>query len=288
MGSWNQHQINLLVAIARHIKTSVKRSASADKILKNYGIGHAKAKNMIAFDSSDVQAARDWCARLGIDYKTYDSSPGSREDRGTQQAREKGSSVAVYSKFIPVRAFGQVKINGIVMSMPDCGFSLLTPSEVTSITADGILLVENLETFTNQVDKIKGILPFNCLVVFRGSRHFGGNTEKSVLKWRREYKLSVLSFYDYDIAGLIKQSERDWDQWILPNINELDVSELTGNFEDLENQKKELNHKYRDTPFWLISHIELFERKGGSFTQERLIGNGIKLEIVSPCSEIIL
>lgn len=276
------------MAIAQRSKTKIKRSASTDKILENYSIGQARAKNMIAFDSSDVQAAKDWCAKLGIDYKTYDSSPGSREERGTQQASEKGSSVAIYSKFVPVRAFGQVKLNNIPLGMPNCGFLLITPSEVTSITADCILLVENLETFTKQVDAIKDMLPLNCLVVFRGSRHFGGNTEKSVLKWRREYKLFVLSFYDYDIAGLIKQSERDWDQWILPNINELELSELTGNFEDLENQKKELNHKYRDIPLWLSNHVELFERKGGSFTQERLIGHGIKLEIVSPCSEVIV
>jgi hypothetical protein len=288
MDSFNQHQINALVGIAQRKKAVVKRSSATDTLLKKYGIGQEKAKNMIGYDSSDVQTAIDWCDRLGIDFRTYDSKAGTREERGLQQANEKGSSVSVYSKFIPITTFGEVMINGVIICMPDCGFALITPSEVKSIVADGILLVENLETFTNQIDRIRHILPVNCLVVFRGSRHFGGNTEKSVLRWRNEYTLAVTSFYDYDISGLIKQSERDWDYWILPKMTALTSSRLTGSFEDLEKQKNELNLKHHETPIWLASHIEVFERLGGSFTQERLIGNSIELEIVSPCREAAL
>jgi hypothetical protein len=287
MASFNQHQINLLVAIAQRKKMVIKNSLSSNALLENCGIGKPRAKNMITYESSDVKTAKEWCAKLGIEYKTYDPKTGTREERGLQQAKEKGSSITVYSEFVPVKVIGDVQVNGYPIFLPNCGFALLTPSEVESVAADSIVLVENLETFTNQMDKVRGVLPVNCLIVFRGSRQFGGNTEKTVLKWRKDNNLPVISFYDYDISGLIKQSEREWDHWLLPKTSCLKFKKLTGNFEDLENQRKELALKYRKAPNWLSAHIALFELLGGSFTQERLIGHGVELEVVSPHKEDI-
>jgi hypothetical protein len=287
MSKFTQQQINLLLSIANRQKSSIKMSATSSTLHAKYAIGKAQSRDKIVYSSSDVKIAREWCERLGIDHKTYDPQQTTRSQMGKQQASEKSSGISVYSRFVPVRALGNVKVNDKALCIPDCGFALLTPQEVFAISATAILLVENLETFARQIHMLADILPTNCLVVFRGSPQFGGNNEKIVSAWRNEYDLPVISFFDYDISGLIKQSEGSWDSWVLPKKSALISTKITGNFEDLAKQMNELNAKLPKVPKWLESHLEMFDELKGSITQERLLAFGIDMEIAETCSEVI-
>lgn len=276
----NSTQKQLLVDIA-NIKKTTASSQSAQALADELHIGRKQGNHTIIYSTADAEIAKHWCERYGIDTNSYQPKQSSRSTKAKQEFKEKGAGVFVYKTFVPHKSIGDVFINGALLSMPSEGFHLLRPEDVKQIKAEGILVIENLDTFLVNATFFAPLVPKNTMIVYRGSPQFGGNNEGAIAKWRTNFQIPVIGFYDYDLSGLIKMMEWPWDSFILPKTDSIKKSGLKANFEDLKQQKNELVIKFPNgTPGWMQKYYDFFQDLDGSFTQERLISHDIEFECI--------
>ena len=272
-----------MVGIANNRVRESSTKAESD-LYRMQLIGTPAGGKRYLYHSSDRLSALGWCELNGISPDSYDSSAGSRQSMGKQRVFEKKSGVALFNDFLCIKSIGECSyINGEPLSTPGKGHLCIRASDIRSISSDALLVVENLETFIDQIDSIDSqLLPKRTLVLFRGSPQFGGRAEPVSVKLASEFNLLRIGFYDYDMSGLIKQYELNYDYCLLPNEREIIKLKIKPNRSDFEKQMKEFYFKYpnRSVPNWMLSHLNFFEFAGGSFVQERLIGSGVKFELV--------
>ncbi|MFK3862810.1 MULTISPECIES: DUF7281 domain-containing protein [Pseudoalteromonas] len=285
----SERAIQLLVDIANYKITEAKTKA-AEEISILYNIGEFIGSKKFKYSSDDRTKARQWCEILGIKPATYNLDQSSRAEVGKHRAREKKSGINVFSEFACFKPLtGMPKVNGLPIHIPPLSHANIRPQDVQSIDADALFVIENLETFVEQLTclLIDEKLPQSSIAIFRGSPHFGGNMEKVANKWGKEFNIPRYGFYDYDISGLIKAVEQKYDYLLLPSTEQIIDFNIKGNFEDLNQQQMELYLKFNNTPpHWLKKHIDLFKNMGGSFTQERLVSLGVSFSLV-PMESVI-
>lgn len=279
MNSISERMIQLIVNIA-NFKTIEARSKTAQVLKEEFNIGTSQGKQKYTYNMSDRQNANQWCEKWGINPTTYNSSQLSRSELGLQRVSEKKSSLTIFNQFACIKPLnGCPKINGIPLLVPNKSHLNVRPQDVQKIEANALLVVENLETFVEQLDckNVTALLPEDTLAIFRGSPQFGGNMELLAKSWSHKFSLPRIGFYDYDLSGLIKASEQNFTSIILPIRQHIEQINLKGNSEDFFRQENEIFSKFSGkTPAWLKLHSTFFQSRGGSFTQERLIAHGVE------------
>jgi len=282
----SEFDIKILVRVAKFNFRETK-SASGVKLWELYKLGK-KDIDCIKYSMSDAILASKICDEIGVDRNGITTNAKgvgdmSRSELAKSRVYEKKNGVSVFSEFICVKKLsGNVSINGITIETPLLSHISIKPGSIFEVKAGAILIVENLETFVNQIQNMKcAQLPTDVLVVFRGSPQFGGNAERAAKALSEEYEIPIYGFYDYDISGLIKSKEQNLDGYLLPNTDSLVDSGVVGNGADYQKQQKELFLKYskRDSS-WIEPHLDVFEKINGSLVQERICELGIELVII--------
>ncbi len=284
MSDFSEHMVQLLVDIAT-FKRSKAKSKAAEELKAQCNLGDHLGQLQYQYSSDDRKNARLWCIKLGITPETYNATQQSRAKMGHQRVNEKKAGIAIFSEFVCVKPLnGEPEINGNPLKVPGKSHISIRPQDVLSLKASALVVVENLETFIEQLDceQLVALLPVHTLAIFRGSPQFGGNCEVLAREWSKQYSIPRIGFYDYDLAGLVKASEQKHDFLILPVQDHINTIGLKGNHEDLYRQENEIFQKYPvKTPEWLNLHRSFFTTHGGSFTQERLIAHGVKLQLMA-------
>lgn len=278
----SERMMQLLVDIANFKITNAK-SKTAQMLKAEFNLGEPLGHQQYNYYSSDRQKARQWCEKLGINPATYNPAQASRADLGHQRVNEKKSGMTIFSEFACVKPLnGAPEINGEALKVPRKSHISIRPQDVQSLKAGALLVVENLETFVEQLDckRLLALLPEHTLALFRGSPQFGGNTEVLAREWSRTFSIPRIGFYDYDLSGLIKASEQRHDFVVLPVLGQIEALGLKGNHEDFFRQENEIFSKFfGDIPRWLKLHSSFFTNRGGSFTQERLLAHGVEFQL---------
>ncbi|MCT8878642.1 MAG: hypothetical protein DI594_17745 [Shewanella oneidensis] len=282
MKTISEHMMKLLVDIA-NFKITTASSKTAQVLKEEFNLGESLGHQQYSYDSSDRQKARQWCEKLGINPATYHPTQASRAELGIQRVREKKSGLTIFSKFACIKPLtGAPEINGESFKVPGKSHINIRPQDIQSMMAGALLVVENLETFVEQLgcERLLALLPEHTLALFRGSPHFGGNTEVLAKAWSRTFSIPRIGFYDYDLAGLVKISEQKHDFAVLPVPGHIEELGLKGNHEDFFRQENEVFTKFLGcTPEWLKMHSSFFKSRGGSFTQERLLTQGVQFQL---------
>ncbi|WP_193330673.1 DUF7281 domain-containing protein [Pseudoalteromonas ulvae] len=279
---YSEALIRLVVGIASNRVRDASSKAAAD-LYRMQLIGTPAGGKRFSYQSCDRSSAMKWCELNGINPATYDPSKGTRQSMGEQRVFEKKSGVSLFSNFLCIKSLGECSyINDVALSNPGQGHLCIRASDIKNISADAIMVVENFETFLDQIDFIDSqLLPSRTLVIFRGSPQFGGKAEPISVKLASEFNLLRIGFYDYDVSGLIKQYELAYDFCLIPSKSDIAKLDIKPNRLDFEKQLKEFYVKYpsRVPPLWMQGHLDFFEAAGGSFVQERLIGAGVGFQL---------
>lgn len=282
MKAVSERMMQLLVDIA-NVKITKAKSKTAQALKDELHLGESIGHQHFHYSPIDRQQARQWCEKLGIDPATYDPGQSSRAALGSQRVKEKRSGLTIFSEFVCVKPLnGHPEIDGVPLTMPGKGHVTIRPQDVQTVKADALLVVENLETFVQQLNQehLLTLLPKHTLAIFRGSPQFGGNSEVHARTWSHAFSIPRIGFYDYDLAGLIKAAEQNHDSIVLPIHKHIEELDLKGNCEDFFRQENEVFLKFPEgTPGWLRFHSSFFNRRGGSFTQERLLNQGVEFQL---------
>lgn len=174
-------------------------SAVADFFHGHCALGTRNGRGFI-YLSADHQKAADLLLACGLPLTQL--PPGSSRSDAFGRPHEKSGTVAPHADSIAVKvASGVCSLDGHPLHQAGQGiYSVLTHAQVLRVSADRLLLVDNVETFRSlQSYKWIDFDGLNVLAILLGDNFFKENVSMPAVMKRSE---PVWAFFDFDPAGL--------------------------------------------------------------------------------------
>ena len=255
-------QIACLQRLAIEKPAERGHSAVAEFFLVHCGIGSRKGRGSVYTEKSHQQAISLLIAN-GLPLTPMPA--GSSRSDAIGLPSEKTGTKAPHDDSVAIKvASGACLLGGHPLPRPEQGiYSVLTVAQATAVTADRLLLVENVETFRT-LEKYRWLdyQGLNVVAILLGDNLFKADRVDAVIRARAE---PVWAFFDFDPNGLGRAcSLPRLDRIILPASGWLDATtkrvKRSDLFADQINQWRSTiersNNAEISAPWRLLSRLE--------------------------------
>lgn len=215
-------QITFLQRLAIEKPAERGHSAVAEFFLVHCGIGSRKGRGFVYTEKS-YQEAISLLIANGLPLTPLPAG-SSRSDAIGLPSEKTGTKAPHYDSVAIKVASGACLLGGHPLPRPEQGiYSVLTVAQATAVTADRLLLVENVETFRT-LEKYRWLdyQGLNVVAILLGDNLFKADRVDAVIRARAE---PVWAFFDFDPNGLGRAcSLPRLDRIILPASGWLDAT----------------------------------------------------------------
>jgi hypothetical protein len=197
-----------------------KRTESPTSLffVEHYRLG-ARLGRSVEYTHADFEIARQLLISNELPLSRPEGKLRRAETDSYPGISEKGLGTNPHHESVALKvACGTCLCGGNPLVTPPGSYLVTSLNTALNITADRLLVVENLETFRN-LERQKWICynDLNVLAIYRGDSIFGNNHVTHVLERRQE---PVWAFYDFDPAGLaMANSLERLERLIYPDID---------------------------------------------------------------------
>jgi hypothetical protein len=211
-------------------------SLSAEHFHSTNGMGHRMGRTRFEYSEKDIQYAKSLLLAHGITPDQLLNKASDRADACITGVSEKAGTKSIRGDDVVLKPLTPgCLLGGTLLPVGLPGHLVMPHADAAAIDADGILVVENLET-VNQIHRYRWIFDHECaklrvFVLFRGDSVNKADAAIKVLEARND---PVWSFPDFDPAGLGFASK-------LPRLQGLVLP-----WEEIEaiTRKRQLTHLY--------------------------------------------
>lgn len=224
--------INTLIKICRSAETSFLPGKALLEFAETYNLGLRKGSSIIFDEKAKTEIASLLKSRAGVDAGTMtpESWAGMGRAESLNLAKdEKLAGSVVDEGRVRIKALRErpLSVCGVQLPLPtggDLGIEVESILE-SPIRHDGILLVENKQTFNDIWDVEEGLLVStdfsNPLVLYRGDAE-GGARADAANRLITSVSIPVHAFVDFDPAGMVIAAGLPrLDKLVCPNLPEL-------------------------------------------------------------------
>lgn len=192
-------QISFLQRMAINKPEALGHSSAAEFFHGHCSLGMRKGRGF-TYHGADHQKAADLL--LASSLPLTQLPPGSSRADAAGWRNEKSGTVAPHADSIAVKvASGICSLDGHPIHHAEQGiYSVLTRAQLLRVSADRLLLVDNVETFRSlHLYRWIDFSGLNVLAILLGDNFFKESVSMSVVRSRTE---PVWAFFDFDPAGL--------------------------------------------------------------------------------------
>lgn len=257
-------------------------------LAKKAEVGQPMPGGLIQFDVTDLAIIRQWVEKQGIDPLRGPAPAGARSriDTAAWQTDEKtgASPLAKQYRLVAIASAGTdpVRLDGRQLGNPGGGFQVIRGDQSTTLDADWVMTVENLEAFLYLITNPGRLGPWQAgrgLLVLRSAPAFPGG-----VAWVRDMQQTVHFDYrhapDMDLAGighcLELQPARVW----LPQVETLTAAPNHKLFDNQSRYLPELRPRAKDRAPGLMPYIDWIDHRCGGVTQEQMLAHNIPMTMV--------
>ena len=193
-------QMKLLQSLVEDNPQQKQAGEAARFLAEHYNIGIIEGRRVV-YNQVHFDAAHQLLKNENLPVRRPSTALRRAESSGYAGLSEKYGTRAPHSDAIAVRvASGKCYLDDTALCTPPSSYLVLPHETALRITADRLMVVENLDTFRH-LEKQKWISygDLNVLAIFRGDTRFSPGEVSALLNSRNE---SVWAFYDFDPAGL--------------------------------------------------------------------------------------
>lgn len=273
-----------------------KGTVAAKELYNHYHIGSDDlTRNRFTYTVEDRALLEVLLEREGVLGIT--EFKGTRTKKSSIVHEKRADSPIIENSILFRNICGKPRVNDIQINIPLSGHLRINMRDISSIDATNLLIVENLETFNLFTHSMCSELSGDVLAIFRGGPNDdkvdGEVAKKNVNKdpyihpevFAQSIKdnkgIPLISYFDFDLAGLALMTHIRYDYCILPSRLE-DLKKIKPNKDDFLNQRdKYMPSDTRVRSFkWLPTYIDyILDVRKGSFVQERLSAFDVPLSL---------
>lgn len=173
---------------------------AATFLAEHFAIGRLEGRR-VEYDQIHFEAAYQLLKNENLPISRPQSGSRRAQASGYSGLSEKYATVAPHKDSIAIRvASGKCRLDDVEVCTPAGTYMVANLETALRISADRLMVVENLETFRH-LEKQRWIDygELNVLAIFRGDTRFSTGEPPLLLSSRSE---PVWAFYDFDPAGL--------------------------------------------------------------------------------------
>ncbi|MBL4575572.1 MAG: hypothetical protein JKY51_05675 [Opitutaceae bacterium] len=273
------------ILIASSSSSEIKPTKACER-LSDEGFGLILGGKYI-IDSQQRARLRDWLSsEHGIDWKKgVKALAGTRTNVSKHAINGKLSGHNIKRNWVKIKPLrpgnDYIVLNGQILTLQKWLHIEIDLTDIKTIELGCILIIENLETFTDICDiQINSSLPENTAVVYRGDPQTTGGIK--LLKKLMKNNTNIFSVWcgDFDPAGIDMALSSKCDHLLLPALNDLD--DIQGDKDDFSNQHPQLTRLLSNNESSELAHyIDYLDKRKQGFTQERMLAKQVSQQVVT-------
>jgi len=277
--------LNKAIQIAGSSSSEIKPTKACQRLVdEGFGLVFG---GKYRIDSEQRAMLRDWLSsEHGVDWKKgVKALSGTRTDVSKHAINGKLSGHKIQRNWVKIKPLTPendcIVLNGQTLKLQKRMHIEIDLTDIKTLEIGCILMVENLETFTDICDiQINSPLPENTAVVYRGDPQTTGSIKLLKKLMKSETNITSVWCGDFDPAGIEIALSSKCNHFLLPVLNELD--NIQGDKEDFSRQHRQLTHLLSKNMYpELECYIDYLDNRKQGFTQERMLAKQVSQQVVT-------